>query len=637
MPVNRRRYRGWRTILLLLGAFAGLARGPVLGAPAGNAPLRIRSINLYDPYATGDQRWPASRECPTFEAWIDQLARNGINEVVLSATMFPPMDLVDLAAIGYPEAVEYPKENVEERRATLDHNAAYAASKGVRLLIAGYEHNCPARFYFAHQEELNPGGRFTEPMSKHAGLSEKRIQKERVVGNISWNRPLYRKFWTDSYRALFEALPHVPGIRLTYGEWAWAYEDTPHDENLRDYLANAWQVVREARGNTGVLELTDWYVKTAELANENCPRPLVMAKDSGSDAGSPLVAPWVQDYVKAGVPFLGELDLSNSENTRPILWFDPDFIRDRVANLAQAGAEGCRARTGEPGHFVTSLEYCAVKAIAAEGKPFSADDAIAVLRPRFGDAAPHVFRALERSGFLLREYTKLYSGRLPWWQSDAVSINALATGFRGFQGFLDPLDHLRRDAVGLPDYISYLTTDAAHKAAYESRWREEHLLPPPVILERIRAAGVAARDEARAALKAAPPETLADDEEPLQELAASAFMAYHASRLFGAYVEMATDYWRLKQGDPDAALRGDILEKMDQAATEWAIIGRIGDAWFPKWINAPYAEEKWRNLAGNLRNGVRIPYAGPKAENVIVESDLPKPTKRSSTISEKAD
>ena len=164
-------------------------------------------------------------------------------------------------------------------------------------------------------------------------------------------------------------------------------------------------------------------------------------------------------------------------------------------------------------------------------------------------------------------------------------------------------------------------------------------MPPPVILDRIRAAGVAARDEARAALKAATPAELADSEQPLQELAASAFMAYHASRLYGAYVEMAIDYWRLKRNDrdaklrgdvlakmdPDHALRDDILKKMDQVATEWTIIGKIGGGRF-----AEYAEEKWHNVSDRfVKKELKLSYAGPKPENLIVEPDLPKRAGRS--------
>lgn len=614
--MTRRTRLGCETILLLVGAFVGLAQESALGAPPASAAQRIWTINISTALACGE-RWPASREFPTLESWIDRLGRSGINQLVVSDTMFPPMDYVDLASIGYPEAVQYAKEVVEHRAATLDRTAAYAASKGIRMLIAGYEHNCPVNFYLAHKEELNPGGRFTEQLSHHGGLSDARIQKRQVVGNISWNRPLYRKFWTDCYRALLKALPHVAGFRFTYGEWAKAYEDMPHDANVRDYLANAWQVVREERGAAGVLSLRDWYVKTEELADPRCPRVLVQAKDSGSDAASPFAAPWVQDYVKGNVPFIDELDLSNSENTRPILWFDPEYIRDRIANLAKAGAAGYHIRTGDPGHFVTDLEYRALESIAVNGKPFTADDAIASLRPRFGAAAPHVFHALERSGFLMREYTKLYSGRYPWWKSDGVSIGTFATGFRGFQGFLDPLDHLRRDAVGIPDYVDYLTADSSHKAAYESRWKKEGLAPPPVILDRIRAAGAAARDEARAALKTATPAALADREQPLQQLAASAFMAYHASRLYSAYVEMAIDYFRLKRKDPDPTLRDDILEKMDQVATEWTIMGKIG-------LDSSYAEEKWHNVSDRPLKELGLSYSGPKAKNVIVEPDLPK-------------
>ena len=137
-------------------------------------------------------------------------------------------------------------------------------------------------------------------------------------------------------------------------------------------------------------------------------------------------------------------------------------------------------------------------------------------------------------------------------------------------------------------------------------------------------------------MKTATPAELADSEQPFQALAASAFMAYHASRLYGAYVEMAIDYWRLKRNNPDAklngdvlakmdpnrALRDDILKKMDQVATEWTIIGKIGRF-------SEYTEEKWQKVSSNIKKDLGLSYAGPKAENVIVEPDLPKRAGRS--------
>jgi hypothetical protein len=584
-------------------------------------PLRVRSISLYHAWVDGSSKWPASKEFPTFESLIDRLAACGINEISLSAVMFLPMYCVDLAAIGYPEAVEFSTAEVERRRAIIDRNAAYAGSKGVRLLLDGYEHNVPAKFYFAHKEELNPQGRFDEPMRKHYGLETWRIEKERVVGNISWNRPLYKKFWTDAHREMLRVLPHVYGVRQTYGEWAWAYEEQNHGDNVRDYLRTWWQLLRDARGNDATLELRDWYVKAEELTHGDCPKVTVVAKDSGHDAASPLIGPWSLEYVKAGLPTLGEINLTEAENTRPILWFDPDYIRDRVQNLMAAGAAGFMARTGPPGSFVTDLEYRALKATAAEGKSFTATDAMAVLEPRFGPAAADVLRALQQSGFVLREYTKLYSGRWPWWQSDGVSINVLHTGFRGFDGFNDPLDHLRRDAVGIPDYIAYLQLPSKERSARDLAWKAAGLLPPPVILDRIRTAGAEAKAAALRAVENAPQTALRDPDQPLQQLAASACMAYHTSRLFVAYTELAIDYWLLKGGSEDKAVRGDLVEKLDQCAIEWSIIGRIGDRWFNKRITSSSAEGCWRKYADTLRKHLKVSYAGPPAEKIVVEPE----------------
>lgn len=71
-------------ILLLIGAFASLAERPALGAPTTSAPatsalLRIWSINISPGLVTGEARWRASREFPTFESWIDQISKSGID------------------------------------------------------------------------------------------------------------------------------------------------------------------------------------------------------------------------------------------------------------------------------------------------------------------------------------------------------------------------------------------------------------------------------------------------------------------------------------------------------------------------------------------------------------------------------
>lgn len=613
--------RAMKNRLALLALSASLALCSLASAAEAPRALSWRTVSVYHSYVDGTSKWPASAQFPTFESFVDHLAACGINEIALSAIMFMPMEYVDLAAIGYPEAVEFPKDEVDRRAAILDKNAAYAEAKGVRLLPAGYEFNVPAKFYFAHQEDLNPAGRFTDALSKHYGLEKWRIEKEKVVGNLSWNRPLYKKFWTDAHRELIRRLPHVRGFRQTYGEWAWSYENVTHADNVRDYLATLWGLLQQAHGDHAVLELRDWYVVSKELADPACPKVLVVAKDSGHDAGPLELGPWIKDYLKAGVPCLGEVNLTDAENTRPILWFDPDFIRTRIQNLAKVGADGFNLRSGQPGHWVTDLEYRAAGAIAA-GKSFTAADTLAALQPRFGPAAAPMATALQRSGFVLCEYTKLHSGRYPWWQSDGISINVLHTGFRGFAGFEDPLDYIRADAVSLPDYVEALQLPPDQRAAREAQWKNSGLAAPPVILERIRQAGLDAKAAALAALKTAPPQALADPQQPVQELAASALMAFHTSRLFCSYVEMAIDHRQLKKlHQTDPALQQHLLAKLDDTAVEWTAIGRIGGMWFAKRINPEAAAAVWKKYAATIQKDLKLKYPGLDEHKVLVEPE----------------
>lgn len=594
---------------------------------AGQPPLRLRSIAVYADFVDGVHKWPATRQFPTFESFVDFVADQGINEIALSATstMFLPMRYVDMAAIGYPEAVAESRAVVQQRRDTLDRHAAYCSAKGIRLLPGGYEHNVPAGFYAAHKEELNPGGRFTAAMSKHDGLDTARIDKYHVVGNVSWNRPLYRKFWIDAHRALLQALPHVDGLRQTYGEWAWSYEQATHAENVRDYLTTLWGLLHDAHGDQAVLELRDWYVAADELTGPALPPLTIVAKDSGHDAGPVELGPWLRDYVKAGRSVQGEVNLMGAENTRPLLWFDAEFIRQRLDGLRRAGAAGFNARTGPEGHFVTDLELRALGAMAARGQAFTAANAVAVLGRRFGAAAaPHVYRALERTGFVLREYTKLYCGRWPWWQSDGVSINVLHTGFRGFEGFLDPLDYIRGDAVSLPDYVAALQSPPAERARREAAWKQQGRAAPPEMCRRLREAGLAAKAAAVEAARLAPDSARNDAEHPLDELLSSAVIARHTGELFASYVELAVDYELSEGRAADEALRRDMAARLDATAVAWTVIGQVGQRWFPERLSTKYAEGCWRKYAQILHKKRGLDYAGPDPRKIVVDPELPR-------------
>lgn len=108
----------------------------------------------------------------------------------------------------------------------------------------------------------------------------------------------------------------------------------------------------------------------------------------------------------------------------------------------------------------------------------------------------------------------------------------------------------------------------------------------------------------------------------LQQLAASACMAYHTSRLFAAYTELASDYWLVKCGREEQAVRADLVAHLDQCAIEWSIIGRIGDRWFDRQITSKYAEGCWRKYADTLRKHLKLSYAGAPTEKTVVEAEI---------------
>jgi hypothetical protein len=543
-------------------------------------PLPYRGVEIWKDFADGatwkgfyPRNWASFKFPLPFEDYIDLLLKDRINLLEVGPYYFRPMSYVDYKRTPYPEAQQFPDDKVTLWRETIQKHLKYAHDRGFKIIFHTYEHCAPASFYKAHEEIFNPNGRYTTNLDSRGGLTTGPVAYN-AVQNMSWNNALYKRFWTDSQRELLKTLPGLDGFFATYGEWTKSYEGVPHVDNVIDYINTNRKLLKDERGDDGLLMVRDWYIKVDEWLDPRMPRTIIVNKFSGFDMGPVEPAPWSQDYIKAGHTVVYQEMVQHAENTDPILWADVDFNGLRMENLKKSGAKGVILH-GVPGEPIEELNFNACVAALWDGRHFTEADALASLRRWYGDAAPHVYAAMKKACFAMSEYTKIASGRYAWWQSDGIGIQSVTTGFRGVATYLDPLDYIRRNAVGVPDYVNYLMSDDGKKAELEAAWKQQGLLTPDAILASINEAALDAEKEIFIARRLAP------DSPYMTELVASCVMLKYVAQQYRYYVEAAYDYFILEKR-PDAPDRKrHIKASLEKAAEVWEPVYYLSQIFFP--------------------------------------------------------
>jgi hypothetical protein len=192
---------------------------------------------------------------------------------------------------------------------------------------------------------------------------------------------------------------------------------------------------------------------------------------------------------------------------------------------------------------------------------------------------------MKKSAFSMTEYSKIASGKKGWWQSDGIGIQAITTGFRALDSFREPLDYVRQNAVGMPEYVDYLLADKAKKMEMEAAWKQQGLLTPEQILAGIDAAAQVAQKEILEARRLAP------DSPYMQEMVASSVMLKYAVPYYRDYVEAALEYFILEKQPGQADRKAHMKALLEKDAENWEQIFNLSYTFFPGEI-----EERFHSL-----------------------------------------
>ena len=463
---------------------------------------------------TGDAwNWRTASKIPVVEANIDQMVAAGANMVRIATYDFMPIFFVDYTNSPYPLAAQVPSSIIVSNLATMNHNIAYAHSKGLRVFSASHCHYCPYSLWRGYQKQLNPEGLFTDAwmLSAHQSnqfQSSMNGDQYGIVPHQLWSNQFYKDFFVWSTKAMLDVLPGLDGWVNSYSEVAWEYnmdmlragvrEADCRDRNLTndqfvDYMNTMYDVLLDKRGpGNFIFGINDWYTDLEQLARTRVPHDQIQisVKYAGSD--SPLVnyPIWANPVRDQGYRVTFAMQLYDSEYPRAVYWYDNAMINKMIANVRNGGFAGITAPDfQEASDAMTPLRTLFQRTVAAAwmGSSFERSDALNFLLPIYGRGAEDVLRAWECDAVAFADVIKL--NPVWFWQGDGMTSGGLS--YCTLWKMADrpdlpagSLDFVRQDAVGLPEYSREAIAGGGSPSAVAlARWKAEGRRTPPEVFQ----------------------------------------------------------------------------------------------------------------------------------------------------------
>ena len=533
---------------------------------ASSAPKA--EVMRYRMATVNENAWCDPRKEAEVGEEIDRIVATGFNGLSIGTYKFMPMHFVDYAATKYPEAQEYSAEQVRQNVATLRKNVRLAKSKGLRLFVSrSYAHYAPYNFWKAHQAELNPGGLFTSLLERahQSDIYEKTLAgKDNIIPQQQWTNPLFRQFFLDSTALMLDALPELDGFLNAYAEAAWTYDlekirantwkswkeavDYPAtDTQFVDYSNALYRVLEKKRGERLFFGMRDWYVKPEVLQRLAMPREklVVSVKYAGYD--QPLVnyPPWGKALLDAGYSVILDMLVFDAEHPHPLYWYDPEIVAATFGNIFSAGFSGVMYQdfstkggdsTTNPIRLLTQRTVGA----ALRRERFTADDAVAFLKPTYGEGAADLLASLKSVSVAQAAMIKLCPA---WfWQGDGLTPGGLQT-LRFWMLMDNPeappgMAFVRQDVVGVREYVASVVAGDTALARAQAAWKKAGRKTPPEVIALMQACA----DEALAAVVSARQKSPATAPY-LRDIVASAVIHKELVRRDAAFIRAALAFY----------------------------------------------------------------------------------------------
>ena len=550
-------------LALLLSVFSLQAFSPS-GFCSSTPALELRLVSL------SNSQWMDARQSSEVRREVDRIVAAGFNAISIGTYKFMPMYFIDYTQTPYPEAQQFTPAKSKSQLDTLRANIRYAKSKGIRLVVSrSYSFYCPFNFWKAHQADLNPGGMFnrflTEAHQNDIYADAQSGKSEGTVPHAQWNNPLWRKFFLYLTDRMLDLIPELDGFLNAYAEAAWTLrpdilkQDTwknwkdainydATDDNFIDYSNTLYAMLVKKRADRAFFGLRDWYVKPATLARLKMPpsQLYISIKYSGYD--QPLVnyPPWGKDLLDRGYSVILDIIVFDAEHPHPIYWYDNDIIQKIFANMRSGAFTGVayqdyqlKSKTGDAlDHPIRLLTQKTVGAALAS-KPFTDADALAFLRPYYGNGSEPLLRSLKDVGLAQEAFIKLNPA---WfWRGDGLTAGGAGAGRRLWMLMDDPeappsMAFVRQGVQSITDYVKSTLT-SSHDPSNQSA-QPDPKTPPGIIadMRRLAADSVAAALDFRArAPKNAP---------YLRDIVASAFIHQQLVARDIAFLESAIHFYR---------------------------------------------------------------------------------------------
>lgn len=462
--------------------------------------------------AVSEGQWVDPRKTKEVHAQVDQIIAKGFNVISIGTYKFMPSFFVDYENTPYPEAKSLDARQIVVNVEVMRENMRYAKSKGIEYIVSrSYSHYAPYNYWRAHQEKLNPNNMFNHFLkSAHQNdIYNKTISAEQgVVPHQQWSEDEFKNFFLYSTEKTLDILPELDGFLNAYAEAAWTldldkikaddwgswkdcilYEKT--DDNFIDYCNILYALLKQKRRGSVFFGIRDWYVKQEVLERLEIPKKdlVISVKYGGYDQPVVNCPPWGKVLQEMGYSVVVDMLVFDAEHPHPLYWYSSDVVNTTFCNIKANRFSGVvyqdfMTKGNDSNTNPIRLLTQETVGRAIKGDQLSNDEAIIFLEKHYKEGAQDILHSLNAVAIAQENFIKLMPA---WfWQGDGLTPGGLQN-YRFWMlqdnpDAINGMEFIRRDAVGVPEYVNAVLQGTTVLKSREKIWKVENKLTPPEIM-----------------------------------------------------------------------------------------------------------------------------------------------------------